>query len=210
LQVFSDNDGLWLLAKSSVLPGLAQEATFLVALPFQTGLLPRTWAYWSGAGVPRWIGPRHTNFQDGTVCAFSPDENAWSEGGDLRTLLDLYSVWTLRHLHLDLTGLWPGKQYAMIGSRPELSALYRISECEPQELCGCGSEKLTYAECCQPKDSALPRMALIELFMREIPGGFASRRPPPQIDSFIKDQTDLPPMKDVHLVMRLGTAARSQ
>jgi len=80
---------------SSPLSTLTREATFLVALPYRSGPGPRAWGFWTAGTATSWIGPRHINFGDGSICAFSPDEGAWSEGGDLRTLIDLYNVWAL-------------------------------------------------------------------------------------------------------------------
>lgn len=122
---------------------------------------------------------------DGTICAFAPNDGAWAEGGDLRTLFDLYSVWALRHLYLEVFGLWPGKQYALLGPLA-LQVHYRLSECKDDELCGCGSETLRYADCCKPEDLKWNRLQLIEHFLRAIPGGFASRKPPAQVADFIE------------------------
>lgn len=202
LATYPDKDGLWLLVKSSILPGLTREATFLVALPYQPGLGPRAWGFWTETGSPpRWIGPRHTNFRDGSVCAFAPNDGAWTEGGDLRTLLDLYTVWAARQLFLEISGLWPGKQYALIGSPVALQVHYRLSECRDDELCGCGSETLRYADCCKPEDLKWNRLQLIEHFMRAIPDGFASRKPLAQVVNFIDGGASLPSMADVHLLV---------
>ena len=202
LAAFPDKDGLWLLVKSSILPGLTREATFLVALPYRKGAGPRAWGFWTATNrSPMWIGPRHTNFEDGTICAFAPNDGAWTEGGDLRTLLDLYTVWAARRLFLEIFGLWPGKQYALIGSPLALQVHYRLSECRDDELCGCGSETLRYADCCKPGDLKWNRLQLIEHFMRTIPGGFASRKPPRQVVEFIDGRASLPPMVDVHLLL---------
>ncbi len=199
LQVFPDNDGAWLLAKSSIISGLARKATFLVALPYRSGLGPRAWAFWTAADETNtWIGSRHTNFQDGSICAFSPHEGAWSEGGDLRTLLDLYSVWTLRHLHLEVFGRWPGRQYALLGSDPKVQAYYRQLECQDDELCGCGSETHRYSECCKPSDLKRDFIEIAALFLRHIEGGFQSRRPPHSIVDFIERRVSLPKIADVH------------
>lgn len=197
LQTFPDENGLWLLATSSILSGLTREATFLVALPYRLGLGPRAWGFWTTAEYPpQWIGPRHTNFEDGSICAFAPNDGAWAEGGDLRTLFDLYSVWALRQLYLEVFGLWPGKQYALVGSPLAMQVLYRLSECKDDELCGCGSETLRYAECCKPEDSKWNRIELIEHFLRAIPGGFGSRKPPAQIVKFIDGSDTLPSLAD--------------
>jgi hypothetical protein len=201
LQAFPDEDGMWLLAKSSIISGLPGEATFLVALPYQSGLGPRAWGFWTAGAETAWIGPRHTNFRDGSICAFSPDEGAWSEGGDLRTLLDLYSVWTLRHLHLEVFGRWPGKQYSLFGADPRVQAYYRQSECKGNELCGCGSETRRYCECCKQSDLRLNFVEGAGLFLTHTQGGFNSRRPPPSVVGFIDGQSSLPKMADVHLQM---------
>lgn len=199
LRTFPDDDGMWLLARSSIISGLARETTFLVALPYRSGAGPRAWAFWTASGRSTWIGPRHTNFQDGSICAFSPEDGAWSDGGDLRTLLDLYSVWTLRHLHLEVFGRWPGRQYGLYGADPRVQAYYRQKECEDDELCGCGSETRRYAECCKPSDLQWNVLELMSLFIRQIEGGFSSRRPPASVVGFIEGRSALPKIADVHI-----------
>jgi hypothetical protein len=190
---------MWLLARSSIISGLARDATFLVALPYQSGAGPRAWGFWTAIGLPKWIGPRHTNFQDGSICAFSPDDGAWFEGGDLRTLLDLYSVWTLRNLHFEVFGRWPGKQYGLFGADPRVQAYYRQIECNDDELCGCGSETRRYVDCCKPSDVQWNAIELMSIFLRHVPGGFSTRRPPPSIVEFVEGRSALPRIADVHL-----------
>lgn len=199
-RVIPDDDGMWLLAKSSIISGLARDATFLVALPYRSDAGPRAWGFWTAAAEYWWIGPRHTNFQDGSICAFSPEDGAWSDGDDLARLLDLYSVWALRHLHLEVFGRWPGKQYALHGADPRVQAYYRQRECNDDELCGCGSETRRYAECCKPSDLKYDGIELMSLFLRSIPGGFTTRQPPPSIVEFVQGRRPSPPgMADVHL-----------
>jgi hypothetical protein len=192
---------MWLLARSSIISGLAGEATILVALPYRSGVGPRAWGFWTAGAETRWIGPRHTNFQDGSICAFSPDEGAWPEGGDLRTLLDLYRVWTLRHLHLEVFGRWPGKQYGLFGVDAGVQAYYRQRECNDDELCGCGSETRRYSECCKPSDLQWDIFQVMPAFLRQTNGGFQSRRPPPSVVGFIEGRSALPKIADVHLQM---------
>jgi hypothetical protein len=178
---------------------LARQATFIIALPYQPGAGPRAWGFWTGARQSRWIGPRHTNFQDGSICAFSPDDGAWSEGGDLRTLIDLYSIWALRHLHLELFNRWPGKQYGLSNADPWVQAYYRQRECNDDELCGCGSETQRYAECCKRSDLQLDVIQLMSHFLRNIEGGFSSRRPPTSVVDFVEGRSALPRISDAHL-----------
>ena len=201
LQPFSDDDGIWLQAESSILSGLARKAIFLVALPYKIGLGPRAWGFWSSGNRFWWIGPRHTNFLDGSICAFAQIDQVWSEGGDLRRLLDIYSGWTLRHLYLEVCGRWPGKQYALLDADPLVQAFYRRMQCKSDELCGCGSNSRRYAECCMPHDLRLNLVQLTTHFKRHIEGGFESRKPPDPIESFVNGRSTLPRMADVHLLI---------
>lgn len=198
LKTFSQDDGIWLLAQSSIIPGLAWEATFLVALPYKSGLGPIAWGFWTQSDLYSWIGPKHTNFHGGSICAFSPLDDTWSEGDDLRTLLDLYSVWALRHLHLQFLGRWPGKQYSAVGADPLVQAYYRRVECKDDELCGCGSETNRYRECCKPADMRLNVGQLMSHFVKQIEGGFSTRLPPPSIIEFIEGSSPLPQIANVH------------
>ena len=199
LRKFPDDDGMWLLARSAILSGLSREATFLVGVPFERGVQPKSWGYWSRSGHHSWIGPRHTNFGDGSICAFSPADGAWSEGGSLTSLLDLYSAWALRQLHLEVNGRWPGRQYALTGSDPRVQAFYRLREFKDSEFCGCGSETARYAECCKPNDMRDRFEELATTFIRLVPGGFSSRRPPDQVTDFIMGRSGVPRLSDVHL-----------
>lgn len=198
LRTFPDEVGMWLLVNSTVIAGLNREATFLVALPYEPGFGPRAWGFWRSPARTTWIGPRHTNFFDGSICAFSPDDGAWLEGGDLRTLVDLYSVWALRQLHLEVFGRWPGKQYALSAPDPRVQAYYRLIECKEGELCGCGSETRRYAECCRSSDLRWNFAQLAAAFLKNT-GGFHTRQPPASVVDFMEGDAAVPQMADVHL-----------
>lgn len=200
VRVLQDPDGLWLVAESAVLADLSRRAVFLIALPDRAA--PRGWGFWLEDDEVRWIGPRHTNFEDGSICAFAPADDAWSAGRPLTTLLDLYTVWALRHLHLERVGRWPGKQYALTGSDPRLQAYYRLVECRDDELCGCGSETMRYADCCKPTDQRLNMIALATFFLRTLQGGFQARKPQAGIVEFAKEREAAPALKDVHIELR--------
>ena len=202
LQFFADENGMWLLAESLIISDLPRRATFLLALPYTADVGPKAWGYWRTEKGLTWIGPRHTNFQDGSICAFSPTEGAWVEGGDLRTLFDLYSVWALRHLHLEIIGLWPGKQYALNGEDIRVQAYYRLRECKDEELCGCGSEDQKYKNCCKPLDQQFDITHLMAAFLRKIENGFASRRTPAPVREYVEGLSTLPAIVDVHLQLQ--------
>jgi hypothetical protein len=198
---------MWFVARSAVLKGLEREATFLIAIPTKAGFEPKSWAYWrKGANFQR-IGPRHTNFGDGSICAFSPADGVWSDGGDLTTLVDLYSVWALRHLHLEVRGRWPGKQYTLVGANPLAQAYYRSRECRDDELCACGSETKTYTDCCKKSDGLFKFTEMVTAFLREAPDGFPSRCPPAAVTDFITGRSALPRIRDVHQRMVREQAA---
>lgn len=196
-RVFPDDDGMWLQTQSSVLSGLDYGATFLIALPFAPGVGPRAWGFWNGPGGPHWIGPRHTNFLDGSVCAFSPGDNVWTEGGNLTSLMDLYTVWALRHLHLTALGRWPGRQYSLPAPNEVLNPYYRLVQCKDDELCGCGSLNARYAECCKPRDLRFDFGRLAQEFVRRMGGRLGDRKPPLAIVDFATGEGYAPRIRDV-------------
>lgn len=201
LRVFPDDDGMWLQAKSAILSGLDYGATFLVALPFAPGAGPRAWGFWNDPDGLLWIGPRHTNFFDGSICAFSPGDNAWAEGGDLTSLIDLYTVWALRHLHLKVLGRWPGRQYSLPPPNEVLNPYYRLVQCKDAELCGCGSLTTRYADCCKPKDLLSDFGRLAQEFVRRMGGGLRDRKPPTAVVDFVEGGGSRPKIRDVHNLM---------
>jgi hypothetical protein len=155
------------------LPGLGFGVEFLVCLQFAPFPAIRSWGFWTDRG---WIGPRHTNFPDGSICAFDLRDGTWQLGDPLVQLLDIYSVWALRHLHLSEFNRWPGPQ--------SVPFLYeRLWEFKDDELCGCGAtEDKTYAECCKPGDLRAP--AVQEAVNFSLPRFGGLRAPPRMVTEF--------------------------
>lgn len=180
--VCAREDGLWLLAESEVIPGLGRVATFLVGISY-SDLTVRAWGFWRTyvVGVT-WIGPRHTNFPDGSICAFTPNDNTWRIGNPLVALLDIYTVWAFRQLYLELSGTWPGPQIAF-------HPYERLVECKSAELCGCGSATV-YANCCRQKDLQRNRIKDALSFTRHFFGGH--REPPKQLSQVLLGVADFP------------------
>ena len=139
-RVWRQLGGLWLLITAGLVHGSPVTARFLVAVPFD-GEIPKAWAFW---GDGSWIGPRHTNFADGSICCMHTPDNTWTAGESLVDLFDLYTLWAVRHLHVRLFGRWPGQQVAIL--RHE-----RLTEIADDEHCGCGSA-IPYAACCKKDD----------------------------------------------------------
>lgn len=178
----STGEGIWLRVLSRLLPDRERGAILLVGLPHDPSARARAWGFWDQLEGPAWIGPRHTNMPDGSICAFGPQDGVWAPGGSIVGLLDLYSTWCVRHLHLRAFGWWPGRQYAI--SHPH----YRLSEAKGHELCPCGSVDRTYAECCQPGDAAAgePRWLQTD-FETKYGTSLADRRPPEAVTQAIVD-----------------------
>lgn len=167
-RIWHDQDGMWLLSESSIVQGLNRAATFLVAFSWSQ-MAARGWGFWrNGALAVRWIGPRHTNFPDGSMCAFEPTDRTWVFGSSIVTLLDLYTVWALRHLHLELFNRWPGPQAAF-------HPYERRMEFHANERCSCGSGRM-YRGCCASRDAARRLIPDAVSFAVRFAGG---RREPP-------------------------------
>ena len=184
-RVWRQKEGLWLLTPSGLLPGLRQNATFLTGVPFIQSIPVRGWGFWP---CSVWIGPRHTNFPDGSICAYEPSDGTWSVGGSIVELLDLYSVWALRHLYLKRFGRWPGYQAV-------IHPFERILELGKDEYCGCENRDSLYGDCCRDRDLARNRAADAVNFMLWTGGG--RREPPLAIMRFLLEQKQAPQILDL-------------
>ena len=198
IRVWHQPEGLWLLSESTLLPGLQQKALFLTGIPFVRTRIVRSWGFWSGVPLkyPTWIGPRHTNFPDGSVCAFDPNDNAWRIGDPIVRLLDLFTLWAFRHLHLQTLGRWPGKQVAQIPYE-------RITELKEDEFCGCDQSNKLYGNCCREKDFTRNLFDEYNYFILYTGG---VRRPPESVMDFIRLQKNVPRISDLLPVINLGTS----
>lgn len=187
-RVWREADGLWVMHESFLLTGVWPKAVFLTGIPFDHTRIVRSWGFWVGPPLerPTWIGPRHTNFPDGSICAFEPNDGSWCLGNSLLVLLDLYTVWALRHLHLQVFKRWPGRQVAHF-------AYERRTELQASEFCGCGSN-LTYEDCCREDDL---NGDLVVQAMEYFDQGGGRRNPPDEVMQFIYRQERPPRIKDL-------------
>jgi hypothetical protein len=178
-QLWHRPDGVWLLCRSRVLDGLPVYALFLVGVSYAWPAV-RGWGFWAHElGTPCWMGPRHTNFFDGSICAYEPTDGTWAFGQPIVQLLDLYSVWALRHLHLDVLGTWPGHHVAHY-------AIERVLEQRDNEYCGCGATTKLYGDCCKTKDLSNTQVADAVQFV------WVPRRPSASVLAVVKHGA-LPP-----------------
>lgn len=160
-RLWRQGSGIWLRTEAQLIPGLDRRAIFLTVISPSNNLV-RSWGFWRhGRIISTWIGPRHTNFPDGSVCAYEPRDRTWVLGEPLIDLLDIYSVWAMRHLYLESIGRWPGPQ--AVGHPYE-----RIVELRADELCGCGNSRTTYGECCWRHDRSRDRLADAVDFLRRL------------------------------------------
>jgi hypothetical protein len=144
----------------------------------------RSWAFWRDPlAHPEWIGPRHTNFPDGSICAFEPKDGTWCFGDPLVQLLDLCTLWALRHLYLQEFGRWPGYQSIHFPGE-------RLLELRGDEHCGCSNSEKLYANCCMPTDMTGNRIGESLSFFWHT-GGL--RKPPEAVVSYVRSSTKLPP-----------------
>jgi hypothetical protein len=174
--------GGWLLTNSGLLPGLSEHAIILTGISF-AGRVVRSWAFWGHPiAYPVWIGPRHTNFPDGSICSYEPADGSWQFGRALVSLLDLHTVWAVRHLYLREFGRWPGGQSIHFPGE-------RILEMRPDEQCSCADTEKLYRDCCMPRDLLSDRIAHCLDFHRQT-GGF--RQPPLEVVDFVRLNRGLP------------------
>lgn len=168
--------GAWLCGWLRPIPDLPERVFLVIYYPlsFPTDPKPRlaSWAWWE-SGV--WVGPRHTNCGDGSICAFDPSDGVWEAGDALWLYMDLMSVWIVRHIFLRRFDRWPGKQVLH-------TAFERLRDHRPGELCGCRSG-LRYEACHQVRDRRRPVWLAISDYLRFFPNPI--RRPSDEVLSFM-------------------------
>ncbi len=185
--IWEQEGGFWTYSESTLLPGLDWSAAFLTGVSTRT-LQVKGWGfrYHKAIGY-HWIGPRHTNFPDGSICAYEPTDGTWGFGGSLIELLDIYTLWALRHLHCDTFGRWPGPQFVP-------HAYERMLEFADDDLCGCGTILRRYADCCKAADFRKDRIAEAVRFCCF--SRWSLRSAPPAITRFLLDRVP-PPLDDL-------------
>jgi hypothetical protein len=182
-QLWKQDSGIWLLVRSHLLHGLKKHAIFAVVIDYTTALV-RSWGFWRSTVTPgSWIGPRHTN-GDGSVCAF---DGSWSWEVSLVTLIDLYSLWAIRHLYLEVFGRWPGSHVAHLRGE-------KLLEFGPDEYCGCADGTKKYGFCCMANDLAEGR---IERSLAFAWLGGSTRQSPINVTRFVREVRDPPTVHEL-------------
>ena len=98
----------------------------------------RVWARWRDGVRP---AGDHV-YPDASICAYMPGEWIWARD-PLHVLVDWYTSWLAKSLHLQFLNRWPGPQHC-----PAIVAIRRKML---DEFCRCGGPK-QYRECHYPED----------------------------------------------------------
>lgn len=173
-----EEKGLWLAVPARPLGRSGPQVVFLCVVPDNPEAPVWCWAFWRNREHCAWIGPRHTNYPDGSVCAFPPNQGYWNDGDSLVSYFDRACEWCLRQLHLCLEGYWPGDQTGM-------GSYYQLKEGLAREKCFCrsGSE---YFECCRDSDLRNLAAGSREAFLSMTRGVDVGRQAPPhQVIQFV-------------------------
>ena len=174
----------WIFNRIQPIQGLRDAALVVTASPKDPWRRVVSWAWWD---PEIWIGPRHTNYPDGSICSFEPSDGTWRRGDSLVGLLDLHTVWVVRQMFLRHFGRWPGRQSLH-------TAYERVTEHEPGELCGCDSG-LLYESCCRVPDlRQSPARRWIE-FQKKF--GSGHRSPPGSVVTWLFAGGAAPSIEDV-------------
>jgi hypothetical protein len=153
----------WMVVPIRPILGLSDAAVLFSRIPHNPSERVSSWAWWN-TGVL--ITPRHT-YPDGSICAFETSHGTWFRGEPLTILLDMITLWIVRHIHLRRVGWWPGKQ---VIHTPQERLYYH----QPGELCGCNSA-LPYEVCHREADKktvagsdlSIPRLPRLGATIRE-------------------------------------------
>ena len=98
----------------------------------------RVWASWRDGVRP---AGDHV-YPDASICAYMPGEWIWGRD-PLHVLVDWYTSWLAKSLHLQFLNRWPGRQHC--------SARVAMRRKMLDEYCRCGGPK-QYRECHYPED----------------------------------------------------------
>ena len=188
---FEDRNGLWVVVKCHPLGRDGPEVHFLIAVPLDERLAPRAWAFAQIGPSAALMSLKHTNFPDASICAFTPDHRPWPNPDGLLGLVDIYVLWTIRKLHRDNFGWWPGPQLGAC-------AHYRLREFDAREDCGCGSNE-RYGDCHMPADILANPVTAAAEFRRLFDSSYEDRCPPEQVLKAARSTwRTMPPMATVY------------
>jgi hypothetical protein len=181
-KISSDPVGTWLAVRTCPIGADGPQALLLIAIP-QAPRKAEAWAFWINPRGTSWIGPRHTNFPNGSICAFPLNSDHLDCACPLRRYIDLLSEWCARHLYLAVHTKWPGPQEG-------LWVAYRLGETQPGECCPRCGMLVLYEDCCKSLDE---RELVDPRNPPAPPPDLSARRPPVKIQQFASRAGRNPP-----------------
>ena len=137
--------GVWLAVSVFPVGMEGPQADFIIAVPRNPTFRIVAWGFWRMKDGPIWMGPKHTNYPDGSSCAFPVNSGVWTEDHGITAYVDRLAEWSMRHLYLDAEGLWPGPQEGD-------HIYYRLRHTHPRECCTRCWQLEPYQSCCQALD----------------------------------------------------------
>lgn len=140
-------NGVWLAVSVFPVGEGGPQADFIIALPKDPTFRILSWGFWRTDSRPVWIGPKHTNYPDGSACAFPAQSGVWTPAHGITGYVDRMAEWGMRQLFLDAEGLWPGAQEGE-------HLYYRLRHTHPAESCTRCRGLRRYEECCRSRDQA--------------------------------------------------------
>jgi hypothetical protein len=169
-KITSDPVGTWLAVRTAPIGATGPQALLLIAVPSSSARV-EAWAFWTKKSETIWIGPRHTNLPNGSICAFPLKSDCLDCEWPLRLYVDLLSEWCARHLYLAIYEKWPGPQEGLwVG--------YRLRETRPGECCPRCANLNLYEACCKSQDQ---RKLLDTCHPPEPEPDFSGRTPPNRV-----------------------------
>lgn len=187
VRAWDETNGTWLAVRAVTLGLGGPQALFVVSIPKDLGVRISSWGFWEIGDQAVWIGHRHTNFPDGSICAFPPDSHFWRDGDALVSYVDLLSEWCFRQLFYAIHNVWPGPHEGRW-------RYYRLATTRPGECCSRCKALTLYEECCRDRDLAESRNSDKADFLADTDGvEIGDQRPHHRILEFASGKRARPP-----------------
>lgn len=188
--------GVWLAVSIFPLGRGGPQADLIIAVPRDPAVFILSWGFWRIDGRVVWIGPKHTNYPCGSICAFPAGSGVWTEGHGIRAYVDRLAEWIMRHLYLDAEGLWPG-------AHEGLHIYYRLRHTHPHECCTRCRSLNRYEECCRGIDQLEVRDRDRGHFVNLYGCDVGDQRPHSRLFAWAQHMRRHPPsMSRIHPVLR--------
>lgn len=181
LRVIEVEDGIWVVTQIFPIGRGGPYFSVCLFLPDRKDLEPTAFAFEKSGKSGKPIGPRHTNFPEASICAYSATDGVWEPGRTPLILLNLYAEWLVCQMFFVSEGYWPGRQSGQ-------DSRYREIEFRDREWCDCPSGK-RYGECCKGRDAAAVATARLKGEYVPLP----NRSVPRQVIRFARSGWRMPP-----------------